>query len=182
MWWRWNCGKNMIHRWPYLILFLLGLIGCLFIGIQYDPEFHEPSDFIKASPSLQVHYYSPLGESDFQLGSLPAVQQRQELAYRDVQSGKNVNQSLSALQPFSIQLIVVLLIIGSAGTFLNPRKNPVLQYLLFCFLGLVLQFLFRILWRGLPQDLSGILGICFIAANFKLLLAVTRSSITSKTT
>ena len=126
-------------------LFLgLGLISLmtvvLFCGISRDPEFHEPTVFVKHRPTLKLHFYTPIGESDLKLEDLNEDKKREELLYREFVKNEgvytyNLNR-LWFLPPVLIQLTLTFLSLA-------VKRIEIKKY------GILIHFLINIIFSTL---------------------------------
>ena len=101
-----------------ILKILAGLILFSFIGIKYEPEFAEPSFFLKPKPSLTIEYWSPLGDSDMRLEDLTGARRQQELDYSEfVGDFFDNNEVADTIAFLLIPLMMFLLISGFLHVF-----------------------------------------------------------------
>jgi hypothetical protein len=89
------------------------LTTILFCGISRDPEFYEPTIFVKHRPTMKVHFYTPTGESDLTVLDLSAEDKKEELLYIEfVEDQKIYTDNLNRLwflPPILIQVTLTFL-------------------------------------------------------------------------
>ena len=107
----------------------------LFCGISRDPEFYEPSLFVKHRPTFKIHFYSPIGEDDGR--KLNEVEEKEELAYQEfVMEQKIYSDNLDKLwflPPILIQVTLSFLLLG-----VNWKSTSTLK-------ALALHFVFNLI-------------------------------------
>jgi hypothetical protein len=149
--------------------FLLGLglitllIALLFCGVSRDPEFYEPTIFVKHRPTLKVFFFTPIGESDLKLEDLEKDSKREELLYQEfvVNHGiytDNLNR-LWFVPPILIQLTLTFLSLGVKRV--KIKKNGIVIHFLInvIFSAFVVAFILHLdeLWR-----LVGFIGLMLL--------------------
>lgn len=71
-----------------LLIIVFSFFPLLWIGIWHDPEFGEPTIFLKHQPSLKIRFDTPIGESDLTLDDLSPGKYEEEEAYIDFVSSR----------------------------------------------------------------------------------------------
>jgi hypothetical protein len=140
------------------------LVTILFCGISRDPEFYEPTIFVKHRPTFKIHFHTPIGESDMTLSDLSAEGKKEELHYKEFVEDQNVYSDnlnrLWFLPPILIQLTLTFLSFGTI------KQNVISsgRFLLHFFINLVSTSLIvsLMLFNERPWQLFGLTTIVLI--------------------
>jgi hypothetical protein len=106
----------------------------LFCGISRDPEFYEPRIFVKHRPTLKIHFYTPIGESDLTLSDLTEDKKKEELLYQEFVEDQgiyshNLNRLLF-LPPILIQLTLTFLCFGTIRQNETKPRSLIIHFLI----------------------------------------------------
>ena len=123
------------------------------MGVSRDPEFYEPTIFIKHKPSLKLNFYSPIGESDLTYNDLNDKKKKEESAYQEFVVGNKKNGIMWELLPLILgQLILTILTFGLSYKNEFRLRKILIHYLInivLLFAGSLLIFYFDKVWTTL---------------------------------
>jgi hypothetical protein len=163
-----NPSHIYTQKLPTTSLLSFGLIALvatiLFCGIARDPEFYEPTIFVKYRPTIKLHFYTPIGESDLKIEDLSQEKRREELLYRDfvINQGvypENLNR-FWFLPPVLIQLTLTFLSLATRRAAIK-KKAVCIHF----FVNLILLVFAIALMLSLDNMWSALVALAILAAN-----------------
>ena len=105
----------------------------LFCGIARDPEFYEPTIFVKYRPTLKVHFYTPIGESDMTLSDLTEDKKREEMLYQEFVENQGVYaEGMDRLWflPFILTQLTLTFGLGTIGPNVTKPRSLIIHFFL----------------------------------------------------
>lgn len=147
-----------------LIRLISGLILLSFIGIKQDPEFYEPSIFLKYRPHYKMVFWSPTGESDWTMEDLSPEKQREERLYNEFVGNYWDHEITGTIAVFACPFIGFLIGTGLLFPFLRRRKTESLKTFGLAFLWSAGLFLLMALgyWNLKAESWAWFLGYGFL--------------------
>jgi hypothetical protein len=124
-----------LTRRGYLALAAITLlVTIMFCGISRDPEFYEPTIFVKHRPTIKIHFFTLTGESDLTLSDLSGESEEEELLYEEFVEGQKIyaynSDRLWFLPPVLIQLTLTFLVFGTIKQDEIKLKNSMFHFLI----------------------------------------------------
>lgn len=165
---------------PNIVLTALGLVfgllTVLFCGICRDPEFYEPSIFVKHRPTFKLHFYSPTGEQD--IIDLNERGKEEEIAFQEFVVNQKVYtdnlDKLWFLPPILIQLTLTFLFLATTvRTHINSMR--VTYHFIINIIPSTLIVTLMLFFEGALQ-LTGLAGLLIITNIWTIRLTKRKSA------